>query len=380
MKKLASVLTREQPCQLMKQYIIKEFKKRHESQRKDYGVVKVAQDVHAHAVVFCVQEEGQQPKAPRKMDWLRYDSWISDLIARSEKVYSCYEAGPTGFALHRRLTKLGADNVVVAPTRLDNQGKRVNNDQSDTRQLAVRLDRYVAGNKDTFSVVHVPTEQEEQRRAWTRQRKQLQGQRLSVAAQGRSLVLTQGIAISNLWWRPTAWKGHQQKLADWLVEHLQIFHRIIVVINQEMEQLQSKIKAMSQGQRRPKGMGAETAAIIENEVGDWKRFTSWRRVGSYSGLVGGVSQSGQYQADLSITKVGNKRLRTALIEMAWRMSRLQPDYWLVKKWKWILAPEAKAHRRLRKKAIVAFARALMVDLWRWKTGRISPEKLGWIMC
>jgi transposase len=364
----------------MKQYIIKESRKPHNSQTKDYGIVKLAQDVHAHSVVFCVQEEGQQPKAPRKMDWSRCHTWVRDLIARSEKVYSCYEAGPTGFALHRQLSELGAQNIVVAPARLDNQGKRVNNDRSDTRQLAVRLDRYVAGNKDTFSVVRVPTVEQEQRRVWTRQRQQLQKQRLSVAAQGRSLVLTQGIAISNRWWKAKAWKDHQQKLASWLVEHLKIFYRIIVAINQELEQLGAKIVALSKGQRRPKGMGELTAAILDNEAGDWSRFSSWRRAGSYSGLVGGLSQSGQYRAELSITKVGNKRLRTALIELAWRINRLQPDYWLVKKWKWILGPQAKAHRRLRKRAIVAFARALMVDLWRWKTGRISAEKLGWIMC
>jgi transposase len=364
----------------MKQYIIKKARYPHESQTKDYGIVKLAQDVHAHCVVFCVQEEGQQPKAPRKMDWSRYQSWVRDLIARSEKVYSCYEAGPTGFALHRQLSELGAQNIVVAPTRLDNQGKRVNNDKSDTRQLAVRLDRYVAGNKETFSVVRVPTVEQEQRRVWTRQRKQLQKQRLSVAAQGRCLVLTQGVAISNSWWKPTAWQGYQQSLPGWLVEHLNIFHRIILAIDQEIEQLKSKIESLSKKERRPKGMGAQTGAEIDNEIGNWQDFSSWRRVGSYAGLVGGVSQSGRYHADLSLTKVGNKRLRTALIEMAWRMNRLQPDYWLVKKWKWILGPQAKGHRRLRKKAIVAFARALLVDLWRWKTGRISAEKLGWIMC
>jgi len=365
--------------QLMKQYILKKVTETKVSQPKQYGVVKLAQDVHAHSVVFCLQEEGQQPKAPRKMDWWKYELWVGDLIGRSQKVHSCYEAGPTGFSLHRKLSELGAENIVVAPTRLDNQGKRVNNDNSDTRQLAVRLDRYVAGSKDTFSVVRVPTLDQEQRRVLTRQRKQLQQQRLSVATQGRSLVLTQGIAISNLWWNARLWKQHQETLPGWLIEHLKIFHRIIVAIDQEMEQLDSRISLQNQDQPKPKGLGAHTLAVIENEMVDWTRFSSWRKVGSYGGLVGGVSASGQFHADLNITKAGNRRLRTALIEAAWRLTRAQPDYWLVKKWKHILSPAAKAHRRVRKKAIVAFARALLVDLWRWKTGRISPERLGWIM-
>ena len=379
MKKLASVAHSRNPYQLMKQYILKEFTQTQVSQPKPYGVVKLAQDVHAHGVVFCLQEEGQQPKAPRKMDYAQYESWVRDLMGRSEKVYSCYEAGPTGFSLHRKLSALGVENIVVAPTRLDSQGNRVNNDQTDTRQLAVRLDRYLAGSKDTFSVVKVPTMEQEQRRVVTRQRNQLQKQRLSVASQGRSLVLTQGIAISNLWWKPSLWKVHQEKLPGWLVEHLKIFHRIIVAIDQEIKELAPQIARQVEGQAKPKGLGSHTLAVIENEVRDWRRFTSWRKVGSYAGLIGGVSSSGEYHADLNITKVGNKRLRTALIEAAWRLTRMQPDYWLVKKWKSILAPEAKAHRRLRKKAIVAFARALLVDLWRWKSGRISAQKLGWTM-
>ena len=93
-----------------------------------------------------------------------------------------------------------------------------------------------------------------------------------------------------------------------------------------LEQVRAKIGAMSKGQSRPKGLGALTAGILDHGVGDWKRFSSWRKMGSYSGLVGGLSESGQYRAELSITKVGNKRLRTALIELAWRINRLQPDY------------------------------------------------------
>jgi transposase len=105
---------------------------------------------------------------------------------------SCYEAGPTGFALHRQLTALGVENVMAAPTRL----RRVNNDRTDTLQLAGRLDRDVAGG----------------RRMWTRQRKQLQIQRLRVASQTRALVLMQGLGISNPWWKPLLWSRHQAAL------------------------------------------------------------------------------------------------------------------------------------------------------------------------
>ena len=56
----------------------------------------------------------------------------------------------------------------------------------------------------------------------------------------------------------------------------------------------------------------------------------------------------------------------------------QPDYWLVKKWHAVLL-NPKVHLRRRKKAIVAFARQLLIDMWKWKTGQTTPEKLGWQM-
>jgi transposase len=351
-------------------------------QAKRYGIIKLTQDVHAHFIVSCVQEEGQQPKAPRKRDYKSHLEWVGELAAQSEKVYSCYEAGPTGFSLHRQLTALGVENIVIAPTRLDEQGKRVNNDKSDTLQLAGRLDRFVAGNKRIFTVVRIPTAAEEQRRSWPRQRKQLQGARLSMASQGRALVLVQGVAIDNMWWQKTAWEGHLKVLPSWLIEHLEIFRKIILSMEEEIDQIDQQILAArkAQAEPKPKYAGDGSLEVIESEVCDWNRFGSWRKAGSYCGLTGGVSASGQSHADLSITKVGNRRLRTALIEMAWRLALHQPDYWLTKKWAHILSAKAKAHRRSRKKAIVAYARQLFVDLWKWKTGRISAQSLGWEMC
>jgi len=350
-------------------------------QAKRYGVVKLAQDVHAHFYVSCLQEEGQAPKAPRKRDPQSHVKWVRELVGQSQQVYSCYEAGPTGFALHRQLTAMGVQNVVVAPRCLDEQGRRVNNDRTDTLQLAGRLDRYVAGNRRMFSVVRVPTEAEEQRRIWTRQRKQLQRQRLSLASQGRALVLTQGVSLSNHWWKPAQWSRHQEGLPGWLVKHLEIFRQVILVVDEQIRQIGQEILQQRQARKEPKPKYAGDLAleVIESEVCDWSRFSSWRKAGSYCGLTGGVSASGQAHADLNITKVGNRRLRTALIEMAWRLVLHQPHYWLTQKWGPILDPRAQAHRRLRKRAIVAYARQLFIDLWKWKTGRITAEQLGWEM-
>ena len=90
------------------------------------------------------------------------------------------------------------------------------------------------------------------------------------------------------------------------------------------------------------------------------------------------SASGQTRHLLPITKHGNVRLRTALLVLSRRIVIWQRDSKLVKKW-WTVLSNPKASKAARKKAIVAMARQMAVDLWRWRTGRIQPEELGWTM-
>jgi transposase len=91
-----------------------------------------------------------------------------------------------------------------------------------------------------------------------------------------------------------------------------------------------------------------------------------------------ISASGQTSHLLPITKHGNARLRTALIQLAWRLVIWQPESKLVKKWQAVLG-QPKASKGARKKAIVAIARQMAVDLWRWKTQRAEPADFGWEM-
>jgi transposase len=253
----------------------------------------------------------------------------------------------------------------------------VANDRTDALELATRLDRYVAGNDQALAVVRVPTEAEEQERAHKRQRQQLLEQRLSLAAQGRSLMLLHGRRETNHWWKADRWKRLAPELATWLVERLEVFRDLIVTVDQAVRRLTGELEAKAP-KVLPKGMGRLTYQAVETEVAAWDRFKNRRQVGSYAGLCGGVSASGQSSADLSITKAGNRRLRTDLVELAWRLLLYQPNYYLVKKWKAVLL-NPKAHARARKRAIIAFARQLLIDLWRWQTGRRSPEQLGWVM-
>jgi transposase len=241
----------------------------------------------------------------------------------------------------------------------------------------LRLDRRVSGNPKALAVVRVPAPAEEQRRIQSRQREQLRREVHRVAAQGRSLLLSQGVRQKGRWWSTQLWSALRSELPAWLIDRLEVFRRLLEVLSQELQAAAAALEAAAP-KLRPIGLGALTYETIEREIGDWNRFQNRRQVGSYTGLCGGLSASGGSVAMLSITKHGNPRLRAALIELAWRLLLWQPQSVLVRKWERVLG-NVRATRAARKKAIVAIARQMAVDLWRWRTGRARPEALGWRM-
>jgi len=339
--------------------------------------IKLGLDVHADTIVVVRILDHSAPQPAQKFTPAKFGEWVKTQLIQAEQVHSCYEAGPFGFGLHRELVALGVKNLVVQPVCLDEHHKGVNHDKSDAKELALRLDRYVSGNTHALAIVRVPTPVEEQKRIASRQREQLKREVQRLAAQGRSLLLTQGHREKKGWWEGQRWEQLHLQLPAWLVERLEVFRRLLAVVRAELEAATTALEAAAPAVR-PKGLGGLTYEVVQREVGDWNRFDNRRQVGSYTGLCGGVSSSGNSHRLLPITKHGNVRLRTALIELAWRLVLWQPDCQLVRKW-WPVVGNAKATRAARKKAIVAMARQMAVDLWRWRTGRVKPADLGWKM-
>ena len=339
--------------------------------------LKLGLDVPADTIVVgrILDQSGPQPA--QKFAPAKFLEWVKKQVPLAESVHSCYEAGPFGYGLHRQLVALGIRNVVVQPVCLDERRTGVNDDQRDARELAQRLDRYVAGNRHALATVRVPTPAEEQPRIQSRQREQLRREVQRVASQGRSLLLTQSYRTKNNWWQPAQWLRLHGQLPGWLTERLEVFRTVLATLSETLAAATTRL-ATAAPAVRPKGLGGLTHTVIEREVGDWQRFQNRRQVGSYTGLCGGVSASGQTCHLLPITKHGNVRLRTALIELAWRLVVWQPDSKLVKKWQPVLN-RPQASKGARKKAIVAIARQMAVDLWRWQTGRAKPADFGWTM-
>ena len=348
-----------------------------QSERALAKIILLAFDVHADSIMVVRQIDGAMPQPAQKFHPARLADWVRRQKQRAEVVWSCYEAGPFGYGLHRQLEALGVRNLVVCPRNWEQGATGVKTDKSDARALCVRLALYAAGNRHVFSVVRVPTPSEEQARAQTRLRDQLRRTRQRIEAQGRSLLLAQGHRVSGRWWQQTNWLQLRGALAPWLVELLEPLRACILTAHQNTERLTRTVQAASKS-ALPFGLGALSSEVIAREIGDWSRFANRRQIASYTGLCPGEHSSGASRRQGSVTKHGNPRLRHVLVEAAWRLSRFQPGYRAVARWSAVLRTPGST-RPARKKAIVAVARQLAVDLWRIATGRVQPHDLGLVL-
>lgn len=339
--------------------------------------IKLGIDAHAKFYYVARQIDGATPQPVQKFNY----EGLLRFVARQQKlaieVYTCYEAGAFGYHLHRQLEKMGVTNYVVQPQDWDERGKGVKNDRLDALALCQRLDRFTRGNRKAFSIVRVPTVEEEKERAFTRQRQQIVRERQRLQAMGRSLLASHGIHVTGKWWKGKTWEGIEYEAPEWVIDRLKVFIRLIEPIEAEERAMTRAIQEKGRQTKIPRGVGPLTFEVLRREVGDWSRFKNRRQVSSYTGLCPREHSSGGKRRGGSVNKSGNPRVRAMLVEMVWRMIRWQPDYHALKKWASILY-DPKKNAAVRKKAVVAVARQLAVDLWRLFTGQTKAENLGLI--
>ena len=344
---------------------------------KSYDTIKLGIDAHAKWYYVARQLDGATPQPVQKMDFHGLLRFVAKQQGLAREVHTCYEAGAFGYHLHRKLEALGVDNLVVQPQDWDERGKGVKTDRIDALALCQRLDRYVRGNRKAFSVVRVPSEEEERERAFSRQRQQLVRERQRLQAMGRSLLAMHGIHVTGKWWKGKTWATIRSEVPAWVMERLRVFIVLIEPVEAEERKLTEAIQEVGRQRKIPKGVGPLSFEVLRREVGDWSRFNNRRQVSSYTGLCPREHSSGGKRRGGSINKSGNPRVRAMLVEMVWRMIRWQPGYHALRKWMPVLGDSSRS-AAARKKAIVAVARQLAVDLWRLFTGRTTAEKLGLI--
>ena len=335
--------------------------------------IKLGIDVHADSYRVVRQVDHATPQPAQKFTPAGFLLWAKKQLDLAEGIYSCYEAGPFGYVLHRDLEAMGIHNVVVRPQNWDELHKGVKTDKTDALALAQRLSRYVDGNRKELAVIRVPTPQQELARSQSRQREQLMCHRLRLEAQGRSLLLLNGLRTKGRWWEDKPWEMLKSRLASDLLELLTVLRKLVLTVHEELEAATTRLESAATPQAY--GVGALTSQVLEREVLDWKRFKNRREVASMTGMCPGVRASGGSSRSGPITKHGNRRMRTALVELAWRCVRFQPEYPPLKRWKPVLV-SSKSTGAAKKKAIVAVGRKLAIDLWRLNTGRATREQLG----
>ncbi len=336
--------------------------------------IKLGIDVHLGNYVVVRIIDGGTPQPAQRFKPEEFLVWCAKQLTLAEKVYTCYEAGPFGYTLHRRLKEMGITNYVIRPRDWDEYGKKVKTDKRDALAMALCLDRYVSGNHAAFCVVRVPTEAEEQQRSVSRQRESLQQEKQRLAAQGRSHALYYGGHLQGEWWREAAWQKTSAKLPAIVVNLLEPLRRLLAALEAELKVRTQELEAAAP-ESLPVGLGALTSQILEREVADWNRFHNRRQVASYTGLCPREDTSSDRRFQGAINKHGNARLRPVLVEGTWRLTVFQPEYRPVKKWRAVLLDKKTSSGR-RKKIIIAIARTFAVDWWRIRTGRCTAEALG----
>jgi transposase len=213
-------------------------------------------------------------------------------------------------------------------------------------------------------------------------RSQLIKLRNMLEAQGRGLMFDFDFhLVPDTWWGVRNWPKLREKLLlhdPWLVQMLEHHQKLLITQQRRIAELSRQIISESQYDRAKvaKGLGPLSFACVQQEAIDWERFANRNQVGSYLGACSSEFSTGPNQKLGSIDRLGNRRMRSLLVEAIWRFKKWNPSWRGFKKFPHVFGADARAQGATRKKAVVACARLLAIDLWRLQTGRTTLENLG----
>ena len=334
-------------------------------------MLKLGLDVHLEFIMAVAQKDHANPHAPRKFTRAQLLAQVKKWAAEGFQVFCVQESCGFGFVLHRELLAAGAQSFLITPIALN--GKR-KTDKLDARALCLRLSRWLDGNRDELAPIRIPSEVEQHQREGTRRRKFLAGAIRSLANRGHSQVSEYCHAqLPHRWWGPRNWQKLIQ-LDPWVLGVLTKLRDLIEAMETQLAELETELLARVKDEVAPKGLGGLTLVTLDSEMCDWGRFSNRKQVGSYTGCCPGEHSSGNQRRVGSIDRMGNGRVRALLVEAVWRFLQWQPNWKAATKMKTKLG----AGTAMKKKTVIALARQLAVDLWRWRTGRCTMTELGWV--
>jgi transposase len=314
---------------------------------------------------------------------------VRKLAGKYERLTFCYEAGPTGYGLHRQITGLGHGCNVVAPSLVPKKpGNRVKTNRRDAVSLAKLL------RAGELTAVWVPDEGHEAMRDLTRARDTAVNDLRAKRQQVSALLLRLGRHYSHK--RQTWTKAHMNWLASQKFDYPQqrfVFEELMLATRQAQERLtrledairdavpEWSLAAVATALMAMRGIDLISAATLLAEIGDLSRFRTPHELMGFLGLVPSEESTGDTVRRGSITKAGNGRARRMLVECSWSYQH-PPRVGVHKQHKVDAAPPAvreiawKAQCRLHKRyralirrgklktiAITAVARELAGFIW-----------------
>lgn len=307
-------------------------------------------------------------------------------LAKDVRVVSCYEAGMEGFWVHRALEAEGLENHVVDSASIDvsRRRRRAKTDRLDATALVQKLVQYMAGDRKTWSVVRVPPEDAEDMRHNDRELHSLRSQRTAEYNRIRGLLKTQGVRLKRLTGFGTKletlcrWDGAEigvelkaQLKRIWeRVEQIQQQITAVQSRREELQQGESKVAQKAQLLQKLKALGATSSWTLATELFGWREFSNRRELAGLVGLVPTPYQSGESSRDQGISKQGRAHLRALLTEISWLWIRYQKQSPITQ---WYEKKYAGGGKRLRRIGIVAVARKLLIELWKFVTTGVLPE-------
>ena len=270
-------------------------------------------------------------------------------------IYSAYEAGFSGFVLHRMLEQAGIHNIVVNPGSIEvSVHNRVKTDKRDAHKIASLLE---AGR---LKGIRIPSEQVEHRRLLTRTREQLVSERTAI----KNMIRMRAHQFGLIEPEDRRVMTHQfveglltQAPSPEFVITVNAYQRVWKSLDTEIKLLEAELRKQAQQDsleetyRSAPGIGPLSARTLANELGDMSQFKNERQLFSYTGLTPTEHSSGETVRRGHITRQGNTRVRCILCEAAWlaiRKDKSLQDFFNQ------LYP-----RSGKKKAIVAVARKLV---------------------
>lgn len=327
--------------------------------------IDVGIDVHKKTYSVTFWSEHRQKVVSRWTQPADPDALLRRLSEYKRRVKDVvYEAGPTGYQLVRALrgAKFRAD--VIAPSRTPRTtGQEAKSDRLDSRKLAMW------SAKNLLRPVRVPTEEQEADRQVFRMRQDAVKKRRRIKQQIKSFLLQYGIAEPEglaTWARRGVAALRKMSLCEQLRFSLDMFLGDLDHGEAQVRRADAALRRLAATERHREviaalrttpGVGLVTAMALRTELIDPERFTDGREVSAMAGLAPMVSRTGATVREGSLMKCGNTRLRTMLVEAAWRWAARDP--WAKDNY----------HRLARntgdkKKAIVGVARRLLIILWR----------------